>query len=221
MMMLVGNLVKKQERNGDDRQPIRKQGTLSVLIADDEHLVATGIASMVRDLGHTVVGIAPDGESAIELAHQHRPQLALLDIRMPKLTGPEVAVRLQQDLSIPSVIISAYSDEEHLDKIRGYGPMSGVFGYLLKPIDDDELRVIISVAMMRAGVEDLAGERIQQLEKNLANRRLVEQAKWVLVQKYALTEPQAHDKLQRLARDQRRPLAEVASEVVERGDLPK
>ncbi|MBX3386825.1 MAG: response regulator [Phycisphaeraceae bacterium] len=219
-MMLVGKLVMNKEKNGDDRHPHRHRGSFNVLIADDEHLVATGIAGMVRDLGHTVVGVAPDGESAIELAHKHRPHLALLDIRMPGLTGPEVAVRLQDELSIPSVIISAYSDEEHLDRIRASGPASGVFGYLLKPIDNDELRVTISVAMMRAGVEELAGERIHQLEKNLTNRRTVEQAKWVLVEKHGMNETQAHDKLQRVARDQRRPLVEIAAEVIERGDVP-
>lgn len=219
-MMLVGNLVKNKEKNGEQHDSIRRPTALTVMIADDEHLVATGIAGMVRDLGHTVVGIAADGQSAIDLAHKHRPQLALLDIRMPKLTGPEVAVRLQEELSVPSVIISAYSDEEHLDRIRRAGTTSGVFGYLLKPIDNDELRVVISVAMMRAGVEELASERINQLEKNLSNRRTVEQAKWLLVEKHQLTEAQAHEKLQRLARDQRRPLVDIAGEVITRGDLP-
>lgn len=196
------------------------QGPLRVLIADDEHLVATGIAGNVRDLGHTVIGIASDGETAVAIARAQQPDLALLDIRMPKLSGTEVAMILGEELGIPSVIISAFSDDEHIQRIQSYGVASGVYGYLLKPVSADELRVTLGVAMNRFAVSQSQSQRIAQLEQNLVNRRAVEQAKWLLVEKHKMTEAQAHERLQKLARDRRQPLVDVAKAVVESGQLP-
>lgn len=193
-------------------------GPCRVLIADDEHLVATGIATHVRELGHKVVGIAADGEAAVALAREQSPTLALLDIRMPKASGVEAAMVLYQELGTPSIIISAYSDEEHVARIQSYGTGSGVYGYLLKPVSRDELRVTIGVALQRSSVDNANSKRIGQLEQNLSNRRLVEQAKWVLVGK-GMTEPQAHEKLQKVARDRRKPLAEIAQAVIQSGEL--
>lgn len=190
-----------------------------VLIADDEHLVATGIAAHVRELGHKVVGIAADGEAAVALARESQPNLALLDIRMPKASGIEVAMLLYKELGIPSVIISAYSDEENINRIHSYGADSGVYGYLLKPVSRDELRVTIGTTQQRACIDGFHATRITQLEQNLHNRRIVEQAKWLLVEKKGLTEPQAHEKLQKVARDRRRPLVEIAQAVVQGGEL--
>ncbi len=194
-------------------------GPCRVLIADDEHLVATGIAAHVRDLGHKVVGIAADGEAAVALAREQSPNLALLDIRMPKASGVEAAMVLYQELGIPSVIISAYSDEEHVSRIQGYGAGCGVYGYLLKPVSRDELRVTIGLAQQRASVDNFHSTRINQLEQNLTNRRVVEQAKWILVEKKGMSEPQAHERMQKVARDRRRPLIEIAQAVIQSGDL--
>src|SRR5882724_7354976 len=97
-----------------------------VLVADDEHLVAMGLVSMLEELGHQVVGVAADGEAAVELARAHRPELALLDIRMPKMSGIDVALVLREELRIPSVIISAYSDDEHLSKMQSQGAACGI-----------------------------------------------------------------------------------------------
>ncbi len=194
-------------------------GSCKILIADDEHLVATGIAAHVRDLGHKVVGIAADGEAAIALARESSPNLALLDIRMPKASGIDVAMLLYKELGIPSVIVSAYSDEEHVSRIQSHGADSGVYGYLLKPVSKDELRVTIGTAQQRASIDNFHSTRISQLEQNLHNRRIVEQAKWLLVEKKGMTEPQAHEKLQKVARDRRRPLVEIAQAVIQGGEM--
>lgn len=190
-----------------------------VLVADDEHLVATGIAGNVTDLGHTVVGVAPDGEAAVQMARDHHPDLALLDIRMPRLTGIDAAMLLYAELAIPSIIISAYSDQEHISKIHANGDAAGVFGYLLKPVTKDDLRVQIGVALQRAMFDASHLARIKQLEVNLANRRTVERAKWILVDKKKCSEPQAHEMLQKVARDRRKPLLEIAEAVIAAGDL--
>jgi response regulator NasT len=194
-------------------------GPCRIIVADDEHLVATGIAAMVTELGHIVLGIAADGEAAVALAKQHNPDLALLDIRMPKVTGIDAARALKQELGIPSVIISAYSDQEHVKKIQSFGELSGVYGYLLKPVSKEELLVTLGVAVHRIAQDKAHNHRIDQLENNLANRRTVEQAKWILVQKRGWTEPQSHEKMQKTARDKRKQLIDVALMVIEKGDL--
>jgi len=194
-------------------------GPCRVLIADDEHLIAIGISSNLKDLGHEVIGIASDGEAAITLAREQQPDLAILDLRMPKLSGSEVAMIIYEELGIPSLIVSAYSDQEHISRIQGYGASSGVYGYLLKPVGGDELRVGVGIALQRAAVDQHRAGRIEQLERNLTNRRLVEQAKWKLVEKLKITEPAAHNKLQRVARDRRRPLVDVAKSVLDGDDM--
>ena len=191
-----------------------------VLVADDEHLVAMGLVSMLEEMGHQVVGVAADGETAVELARRHRPDLALLDIRMPKINGIDVALLLFEEMAIPSVIISAYSDDEHLAQMQSHGASSGIYGYVLKPVSADELRVTIRVVRQRVAVDSHRQTRIAQLEQNLINRRTVEQAKWKLVERLKLGEPQAHEKLQRMARDSRRPLLEIAKSVLESDSLP-
>jgi response regulator NasT len=209
----------KASKPGKDESIPTSFGPCRVLIADDEHLVATGISGSVTELGHKVIGIAPDGEAAVAMARQHKPELALLDIRMPKMTGIEVAMVLQQELGIPSIIVSAYSDEEHVGRIHSYGECAGVYGFLLKPVSKEELRVTIGVALQRSAVDNHNSTRIHQLENNLVNRRTVEAAKWILVQKTGITEPQAHEKMQRAARDRRKPLVEIAQIVIATGEL--
>ena len=209
----------KPAKSAKDESIPTSFGPCRVLIADDEHLVATGISGSVTELGHKVVAIAPDGETAVALARQHKPDLALLDIRMPKMTGIEVAMVLQQELGIPSIIVSAYSDQENLGRIHSYGECAGVYGYLLKPVSKEELRVTIGVTLQRSAVDNHNSVRITQLENNLNNRRTVETAKWILVQKKGITEPQAHEKMQKVARDKRKPLVEIAQMVIATGEL--
>src|SRR5690606_26161242 len=100
-------------------------------------------------------------------------------------------------------------------RIQSYGKSTGVYGYLLTPVGADDLRVSLAVARQRAATDQYHLERIATLEKNLANRRTVEQAKWKLVEQFKMTEPQAHDKLQKMARDRRKPLVDVARAIIE------
>jgi len=195
-------------------------GPFRVLVADDEMLVATGIAASLRDLGHTVVAMVADGEAAVRAAREHRPDMAMLDVRMPRMDGIDAAAAISEELGIPSVIVSAYSDPDHIRRMHARPEVSGVYGYLLKPVSAEELRVAIAVCSQRAAVDAFRKDRIDQLETNLANRRIVEQAKWLLVEKHKLNEAQAHDRLQRAARDRRQALVEVAQGVINTGAVP-
>jgi len=186
-----------------------------VLVAEDEHLIAAGLASGLKSLGCTVLGPAVDGQSAIDLAIADPPDMALLDIRMPGMDGLAAAFTLWEVHNIPSVIVTAYSDPQYIERAQ----QTGVFGYLLKPVSIDNLRTTLSVAWSRASSVQQSSLRITQLEQTIANRRIVEQAKWKLVERYGLSEADAHTRLQQYARDHRCKLVEVANDVIAGKDL--
>lgn len=186
-----------------------------VLIADDEHLVASGVAVNLRELGYEVVGPASDGDEAIQLAENQHPDIALLDIRMPRMDGLAAAEVMFYRFGIPVMIFSAYSDPDYVDS----GNRVGVFGYLLKPVTQDQMRVGISVAWGR--FIDYANQHgeIAQLRDRLEQRKVIEQAKWILVKRKGIDEPDAMRLLQKQARNNRRTIVEVAKNVLESEQL--
>ena len=185
-------------------------GPRKILIADDEHLMAAGIAASIQELGHEVLGPTADGEAAVSLARKEHADLALLDICMPRRDGIDTARTLWSELHIPCVIVSAYADNAY---VKG-AQQTGVFGYLLKPVTSDSLRTTIAVAWSRAGFTTGLQSRVTQLETTLENRKVIEQAKWRLVQDRGMSEPDAHGYLQRTSRNARRPVVEVARDVM-------
>lgn len=182
-----------------------------LVIADDDHIIATGLTSTLRALGHEVVGAAPNGQAALDIARQSPIDMAILDIRMPVMDGLEAAGILWRESGIPTIIVSAYSDEVYLSETGE----RGVFAFLLKPVTPDGLRAAISVAWARALKEREQAGRVGQLEQTLKNRQTVERAKWRLVETLAIGEPEAHARMQKVARDQRVPLIEIAMRVIE------
>lgn len=186
-----------------------------ILIADDEHLVASGLAVNLRELGYEVVGPATDGEEAIELCRLNQPDMALLDIKMPKKDGLQAAEVLYRRMGIPVMIFSAYSDPEYITS----GTRVGVFGYLLKPVTADQMRVGISVAWGRFLDHITQNSEITTLKERLEHRKIIEQAKWIIVKRKGVDEPEAMRLLQKQARNNRRTLVDVAQSVLENENL--
>lgn len=206
-------------RNVSERAVSRRKLPLKperVLVADDDHLIAKSIAAWLRSLGYTPVGPARDGKVALELAAGEPVDLAVLDNRMPVMSGLEAARHLWEGHAIPTVIVSAYSDEESVQEAAA----CGVFGYLVKPATVESLKVAITVAWAKAMREAEQTGRISQLEENLRHRRVVEEAKWRLVEQYGLSEADAHARMQRAARDARAQLIRIA-ERLNAGEDPK
>ncbi len=186
-----------------------------VLVADDEHLVAAGISNSLTALGYTVVGPARDGHEAIELCRSDPPDLALLDIRMPNCNGLEAAAILFQQLHVPVVILTAYSDPEYVSTASE----TGVFGFLLKPASQDQLRVCLDVAWGRFREYLNQDEQIDSLKQRLQDRKTIEQAKWLVVKHKQVSEPEAMKLLQKQARDTRQQLVEVAQSILQNMNL--
>lgn len=186
-----------------------------ILVADDEHLVAASLRSSLMELGFVVIGPASDGDHAIELARSQKPDMALLDIRMPNKDGIATGEVLARQFGIPVVIVSAFSDPDYLEACNRFQ----TFGFLLKPVTQDELRVTIDIAWGR--YRDYLEERgnVERLKVRLEDRRIIEQAKWLLVNKKGITEPDAMRLLQRQARNNRRTLVDVAKSLIENDQL--
>ena len=185
-----------------------------ILVGEDEHLVAASLADNLRSLGYEVVGPAANGQQVVDIAKAEQPQLALLDIRMPQMDGLDAAVVLHQ-MRIPAVMVSAYSDAEYLDK----SARIGVFGYVLKPVTVEDLRVNIAVAWARFCQQDQLRSEVADLKTALENRKLIERAKGLLMQRLELTEPEAMKRLQKQARDSRRSMADLSRAIIETDQL--
>jgi len=191
------------------------EGPRRVLVADDEHLVAMGMKNNLEELGYEVIGPAGDGKAAIELCDSLKPDMALLDIQMPGLNGLAAAEKIYEDMQIPVVIFSAYSDQEYVESSSD----AGVFGYILKPVTRDQLRVGSEVAWARYLDSADQLEEIVGLKDRLEQRKVIEQAKWILVKRKSVEEPEAMKMLQKQARNNRRSLIDVARAVVESDSL--
>lgn len=186
-----------------------------ILVAEDEHLIAMDLAGYLKGLGFDVVGPANNGRKAVELAKEHRPDLALVDVRMPQMDGLEAAGILFCQMNIPVIIVSSYPDAQYVERATRIG----VFGYLLKPVTPDRLRVNIAVAWSRYRQHMLLRQQIAQLEAKLDERKIIEKAKGLLMKKLGISEEEAYERLRKKARDSRRKIADLARAILETSEL--
>lgn len=193
---------------GDDT-PARPR----VVIAEDEALIRLDLAEMLEEEGYDVVGQAGDGVAAVELAERLRPDLVVLDVKMPRLDGIAAATRIAGARIAPVVMLTAFSQRELVERARE----SGAMAYLVKPFSASDLVPAIEMARSRfAEVAALAAE-VDDLTEQLATRKVVERAKASLQEALGLSEPEAFGWIQRTAMDLRMPMRTVAERVVEHG----
>jgi response regulator NasT len=188
-----------------------------VLIAEDEALIRLDLKEMLEEEGYVVVGEASDGEQAVSLAFELRPDLVILDVKMPKLDGIAAAERIAAERIAPVVILTAFSQRELVERAREAGAMA----YLVKPFGSTDLLPTIEMAVSRhaqiVGLEKEVGGLQEQLEA----RKVVDRAKGVLMTEHGMTEPDAFRWIQRTAMDRRTTMRSVAEAVISVGtDLP-
>jgi response regulator NasT len=181
-----------------------------ILLVDDDRLVLATVSSGLRDHGYDVV-TAASGEDVLEQVNKERPDLVLLDMRMPGLSGVETARLLKQQNPVPFVFLSAYGDA----KIVQEAAEEGAFGYLVKPIDVAKMIPTIEAALARARDLDGSRQREGHLQQALAQGRETSMAVGLVMERYRLNREQAFDALRVYARTQRRKLEEVALELLE------
>jgi response regulator NasT len=205
--------ISTRKRSQLERLPPRPE---RILVAEDEHLVAMQLCAQLGELGYSILGPAMDGDSAMRLARTSTPDMAILDIRMPGKDGLAVAAELLAELAIPSIIVSAHATGDY----AAAAGAAGVFGYLVKPVMVDQLRVTLDVSWKRYADYATSAFEAADLRRRLDERRFIEKAKWILVEKRRIGEPESMKLLQERARSMRKPLLEVAQHVIDSGQLP-
>jgi two-component system, response regulator PdtaR len=181
-----------------------------ILIAEDEAIIRLDLREMLEEEGYDVVGEAGDGETALKLADDLRPDLAILDIKMPGMDGLTAAAKINEGEMSAVLILTAFSQRDLVEQANKAGAMA----YLVKPFDKHDLMPAVELAMARwAEAKALAGES-RDLSERLETRKLVERAKGVLMQQHGLSEQDSFRSIQKLAMQQRKTMAEVAQQLL-------
>jgi AmiR/NasT family two-component response regulator len=181
-----------------------------ILIGEDETIIRLDLKEILERAGFEVCAEARDGEEAVELARAEEPDLAVLDVKMPRLDGIEAARRILAERPIPIVMLTAYGQDELVAR----AVEAGVFGYLVKPFRETDLLPAIQAAKARhAELQALRGEA-DSLADALATRKLVERAKGLLMEREGLSEQDAFTRLQRASQASGRPMKVVAEALI-------
>jgi response regulator NasT len=184
-----------------------------VLIAEDEALIRMDLAEMLGEEGYDVIGQAADGQRAIELAEELRPDLVILDIKMPVLDGIAAAERIAAARIAPVVVLTAFSQRELVERARDAGAMA----YLVKPFSRTDLVPAIEMAVSRYSEVRALEQEVSDLQESLDTRKAVDRAKGVLQEQLGLSEPESFRWIQKTAMDLRLSMRQVADGVVTHG----
>ncbi|MBP2392280.1 ANTAR domain-containing response regulator [Aeromicrobium fastidiosum] len=184
-----------------------------VVIAEDEALIRLDLAEMLAEEGYDVVGQAGDGEAAVALVMQLRPDLVVMDVKMPKLDGIAAAAQIAQERIAPVVMLTAFSQRDLVERAR----QSGAMAYLVKPFTKSDLVPAIEMARSRFAEIATLEREVGDLTEQLATRKVVERAKGLLQEALDITEPEAFRWIQRTAMDLRLTMLQVAQGVVDHG----
>ncbi len=188
--------------------------TLRVVVAEDEALIRLDLVEMLTEAGYDVVGQAGDGEAAIELTEKEKPDLVVMDVKMPKLDGISAAERIAKQRIAPVVILTAFSQRDLVERARDAGAMA----YLTKPFTIEDLMPAIELAVSRFQEIKQLDAEVTNLQDQLKARKLIEKAKGLLMSNLKISEPEAFKWMQKTAMDKRRSMTEVAQLVMDEFD---
>lgn len=181
-----------------------------IVIADDEALICMDLREMLEEAGHEVVGVGSDGVEALDLVKEKKPDLVILDVKMPRLDGLQAAKMIAHDNLAPVVLLTAFGDEDMIEKAK----KSMVFGYVMKPVEERTLFPAIQIAVSQYRQKRDMVDRVRDMERELAARKIVDRAKGLLMDYYHITEQDAYRRMQQTSMKRGLPIAEVAQRVV-------
>jgi response regulator NasT len=181
-----------------------------IIIADDESLIRLDLREMLTHLGYEVIGEAGDGRTAVDLAKRLHPDLLIMDIRMPELDGISAAEELTRERIAPVVLVTAYSDQDLVERARE----AGVVGYVVKPFREAELMPVIELSRARFEEFRTLEREVGGLKDALESRKVVERAKGVLMETHGMRESEAFHRIRKTSMDARKSMKEVAEAIL-------
>ena len=182
-----------------------------VVVAEDESLIRLDIVEILRDNGFDVVGEAGDGETAVALATELRPDLVIMDVKMPKMTGIQAAEQLSKNHIAPVVLLTAFSQKELVEQASE----AGALAYVVKPFTPNDLLPAIEIALARYAQIIALEAEVGDLVERFETRKLVDRAKGLLNEKMGLSEPEAFRWIQKASMDRRLTMHDVAQAIIE------
>jgi response regulator NasT len=190
--------------------PSQTSSARRVVVAEDEALIRLDVIETLREAGYEVVAEAADGEQAVTLVQEHRPDLVVMDVKMPVLDGISAAERIVAERIAPVVLLTAFSQQELVERARDAGAMA----YVVKPFTAADLLPALEIAISRHAEITALESEVADLADRFATRKLVDRAKGLLQSKFQMTEPEAFRWIQKTSMDKRLTMSEVANAVI-------
>jgi response regulator NasT len=195
--------------------PSAPVGPLRILVAEDEAIIRLDLVEMLTEAGYQVVAEATNGLEAIELAAEHRPDIAILDVKMPEMDGITAA---EQIIEIAAVLmLTAFSQKELVERARSAGAMA----YVVKPFSISDLMPAIEIAVSRHREQRALLGEVADLQERLETRKIIDRAKGILMKTLKLSEPESFTWIQRTAMDRRMSMKDVALAVISPDAVPE
>ena len=191
---------------------MRKSSRIKIYIAEDESIILMNFKMILQQLGYEVVGSSVNGEKALKDILELKPDLLLLDINMPRLDGISLFESVSKAYDAACIFITGHFSEAFVEKAK----KAGALGYLIKPVDEKQLKASIEVAVARFDERCILRDETEKLRADLSDRKYIERAKGILMDSFGLKEGEAMARLQKLSRDKNKKLAVIARELIEK-----
>lgn len=184
---------------------------LRIVIADDEAIIRMDLRELLQEAGHEIAGETANGRRAVALTRECRPDLVIMDVKMPEMDGIEAARRIAEERLAPVLLLTAFNDGALIERAKD----AGVLAYLVKPVQEANLVPAMEIALSRWQEMQALEEELDKMRASLEMRKLLDRAKGVLMNAHHISEDEAYRRLQRYSMAKRRPLKEVAAAVVQ------
>lgn len=189
------------------------KNSLNIVIADNESIIRMDLREMLEEQGHTIVGEAHDGKQALELTRRYRPDLVMMDIKMPNMDGITAAKAIADEGISPVILLTAFSDSEIVNRAKD----AGVLAYLVKPVREESISPAIEIALSRWQEMKELERELEEAKGSLEFRKTLDRAKGILMDAHNISESEAYRRIQRYSMVKRKTIKEVAEAIVRAG----
>ena len=187
---------------------------MRVLIVDDESLIRMDLRDIIESCGHEVVAEGTNGVEALELCKKHKPDIILMDVKMPELDGIEAARQIGFHHEAPGVLLTSYSQQDLIDKARD----SGVYGYLIKPVREEQLVPSLEMALGRYKSDAQLREKMAELEQSLEERKIIQKGTGILMELYSISESEAYNRIRTLSMNKQISIIETCNLIIKQSN---